>query len=135
MPQLRGGLGYRPTREPNPKCPECGGEGNGRIHVADTRNLSPAARMLYAGVKSGKDGLEVRMHDQSKALENVARHLGMAKQLHEITGKEGGPVRVQSETAGALRNLTNDQLAQLEAIAAAVAAAGSGSDPGGASAT
>lgn len=129
-PDQRGGLGFVPTRQPNPNCPECGGEGRGHIHVADTRQLKGAARLLYAGVKSGKDGLEVKMHDQMKALENVARHLGMLKQQHELTGKDGGPVRVKSEASQLLGNLTDEQLAQLEAIAAAVA--GSGGDQGGA---
>ncbi len=83
----KGGLGFDGRRPPHPDCPECHGEGVGRIHALDTRNLSPAARRLYAGAKHGKDGLQILMQDQGKALENVARHLGMFTEKHEHRGE------------------------------------------------
>lgn len=76
-PDDRGGFGFDRTRVPHPDCPECAGEGEGDVHFADTRKLEGAARLLYAGVKRTKDGLEVKTRDQDKAMENVARHLGM----------------------------------------------------------
>lgn len=76
-PTDEGGYGFDPRREPNPDCPECAGEGKGKIHVHDTRRLKGPAKALYAGVHQGKDGLKVLLEDRSKALENVARHLGM----------------------------------------------------------
>jgi hypothetical protein len=76
-PTDEGGYGFDARREPNPECPECAGEGKGKIHVHDTRRLKGPARMLYAGVHQGKDGLKVLLEDRSKALEHVARHLGM----------------------------------------------------------
>ncbi|WP_248769074.1 terminase small subunit [Pseudomonas sp. MWU12-2345] len=73
-----GGFGYDATILPHPKCPNCHGEGLGRIHASDSRSVSPAATALYAGVKQTKDGgFEVKMHDQLAALDKVARHLGM----------------------------------------------------------
>ena len=72
-----GGPGFNATRPPAPDCPECHGEGVERTFVHDTRHLAPAARMLYAGVKVTKDGLQVLMQDQGAALVNVAKHLGM----------------------------------------------------------
>lgn len=72
-----GGDGYDRRKPPHPDCPECFGEGEEHVFVADTRNLSESARMLYAGVKQTKEGLEVKVHDQHAALTNVARHLGM----------------------------------------------------------
>lgn len=73
-----GGFGYDATILPHPKCPNCHGEGLGRIHANDSRKVSPAALALYAGVKQTKDGgFEVKMHDQLAALDKVARHLGM----------------------------------------------------------
>jgi len=74
---VKGGPGYVATREPHKDCPECFGEGVERVFVHDTRHLSDAARALYAGVKTTKDGLEVKMHDQHAALVNVGKHLGM----------------------------------------------------------
>lgn len=72
-----GGTGYDARREPHPDCTECHGEGVGAIFPKDTRHLSPAARLLYAGVKQTKEGLEIKMRDQDAALVNVAKHLGM----------------------------------------------------------
>lgn len=73
-----GGFGYDATILPHPKCPNCHGEGLGRIHARDSRSVSPAALALYAGVKQTKDGgFEVKMHDQLAALDKVAKHLGM----------------------------------------------------------
>ncbi|RZI65334.1 MAG: terminase small subunit [Variovorax sp.] len=72
-PDPKGGVGYNVNAEPNPDCPECGGAGEGRTIVKDTRHLSPAALALYAGTKEGKDGIEVKMHDQMKAREMLAK--------------------------------------------------------------
>jgi phage terminase small subunit len=45
----------------------------------DTRQLSRRAARLYAGVKTTKEGIEVKIHDQQAALVNVGKHLGMFK--------------------------------------------------------
>lgn len=83
MPSNAGGYGFDKTADPNADCPRCMGEGIPDIHATDTRKLSGAARALYAGVKQTQAGFEIKMQDQGKALENVARHLGMFK--------DGGP--------------------------------------------
>lgn len=72
----QGGDGYNATKPPHPACPECFGEGLGDTHVLDTRALSPAARLLYAGVKQTKDGLEVKLHSQHDARVEVGKLLG-----------------------------------------------------------
>lgn len=92
-PESRGGKGFMRVREPNPECPECQGEGTGEIHAKDTRKLTGGAKMLYAGAKSGRDGLEVKVHDQVKLLEMAMRHLGMFKDKVEMSGEVNtGPV-------------------------------------------
>lgn len=68
-----GGIGFTPNREPHPDCPECFGDGRPQTVFKDTRNLSPAALALYAGTKEGKDGKEIKMHDQLKAREMLAK--------------------------------------------------------------
>lgn len=73
-------------REPNPLCTKCGGEGHGRVHIADTRKLTGPAKRLYAGVQLGKDGIKVNMRDQDAAVINIARHLGMFKDSLELKG-------------------------------------------------
>jgi phage terminase small subunit len=72
-----GGYGFNPTIKPHPKCPSCHGEGFGSVHAHDSRQVSPAALALYAGVKRTKEGFEIKMHDQLAALDKVAKHLGM----------------------------------------------------------
>ena len=76
-PDESGGFGWKPGRKPHPECPMCDGRGLERVVIKPTDELSPQAKMLLAGYKQGKHGIEVLMHDQSKALEMVARHLGM----------------------------------------------------------
>jgi len=93
-----GGYGYNKLERPNTKCPYCWGEGSMEIHAEDTRHLSPKAKLLYAGVKQTKDGFEIKMRDQDKALENVARHLGMFVDKKEISGPDGGPIEINALT-------------------------------------
>ena len=74
----QGGVGYNPHRDPHPDCPECFGQGVAEPFVKDSRDLSPQAKRLYAGVEKTKDGtLKIKMRDQDSALLNVAKHLGM----------------------------------------------------------
>lgn len=81
-----GGYGYNPTRPPVPACPKCFGQGFPHVQLADTRNLSPAARLLFDTAKETKYGIEIKIQDRSKALEHIARHLGMFndKVLHGV---------------------------------------------------
>lgn len=94
LPSDEGGYGFDRTLRPHPKCPECKGEGQGEVFVNDTRDLPATAKPLYAGVKVTKDGLEVKLQDQGKALENVARHLGMFNDKKTLLGPDGGPIQM-----------------------------------------
>ncbi|EKN3457945.1 terminase small subunit [Yersinia enterocolitica] len=87
-----GGYGFDSTLDPNPDCPRCNGEGQGRAHFHDSRDLSISARRLYAGVKQGKFGLEVITRNQDDALKMVGQHLGMLKNKTEISGPDGGAI-------------------------------------------
>lgn len=78
-PTDEGGYGFNPTLSPHAKCPKCYGEGHVHVHLADTRKLSQAGRLLFDGVKETKFGIEIKVQDRAKALENIARHLGMFK--------------------------------------------------------
>lgn len=91
-PSDAGGYGFREHHMPHPDCPHCGGEGVARVYAEDTRKLMGSAKLLFAGVKQTKEGLEIKMQDQGKALENVARHLGMFTERHEHSGPNGGPI-------------------------------------------
>lgn len=86
LPSEAGGYGYDRLADPHPGCPKCRGEGLLDLHIEDTRKLQGGAKFLYAGIKENKNGIEVVMHDQMKALEHVARHLGMFKDKLELSG-------------------------------------------------
>jgi len=90
-PEAPGGNDYDHTKDPNPDCPECRGEGDGKVFVNDTRNLSETAREAYAGAKVGRDGLEVKVHDKMLALQLVGKHLGMFKEKIEHSGEVSAP--------------------------------------------
>lgn len=70
---------YDKRKPPAEDCPECHGEGTVEVFFADTRTLSPAARLVYAGVKEGRDGIEVLTMSKEKAADNLARALGLFK--------------------------------------------------------
>lgn len=74
---IQGGVGFNPTKRPHDDCPECHGQGVGYTHARDTRDLSPAAARLYAGVKETKDGFEVKLRPIEKTVEMAMRHFGL----------------------------------------------------------
>lgn len=81
----QGGEGFDPRKDPHPECPECHGEGIEQVIPKDSRDLSPQARLLFAGVKTTQHGLEIKTHNQVDALLNVGRHLGLFKDKVEVT--------------------------------------------------
>lgn len=42
--------------------------------------------------QSPTGGLKVKLHDKKGALVDIGKHLGMFKEVHEHTGKDGGPI-------------------------------------------
>lgn len=80
----QGGATYDGRRDPHPECPECFGEGRGRLRIGDTRHLSPAALALYAGIEEGKDGIKIRHADQAKYRELLGRVVGLLDDDREL---------------------------------------------------
>lgn len=72
-----GGIGFDVKRAPNPECPNCGGDGQARTVLKPTASLSPSARILFAGAKQTRHGIEVVTHSKSDALEKIFKHLGL----------------------------------------------------------
>ena len=125
----QGGIGFNPLKLPHPECPNCGGDGDARVVLKDTRNLSPQALALYAGAKTGKYGIEIQTHSKMDAIEKLAKHLGvyekdnqqktdpLAALLSRIsTGNGNGfapvqddPERVQSSTPVAQADPVGDE--------------------------
>jgi len=86
LPDPSGGLDFNATRDPNPACPECHGEGLERVVPRDTSKLSPGALLLYGGVKAKRDGYEIVIADRTAALANVTRMAGGFKDNVRLDG-------------------------------------------------
>lgn len=84
----QGGDGFNAGLDPNPECPDCGGEGIGRVVIADTRHLSREAAALYAGVKKTKDGTEVLMHDKAAMVDKMFRYHGLYESDNKQTATQ-----------------------------------------------
>ncbi|OAZ42420.1 terminase small subunit [Enterobacter cloacae] len=78
LPQDTGGYGYDHTREPNPGCPRCNGDGIGQPYFPDTRKLPATSRLAYSGVKIGKNGVEITTINRERMFEAVMKRLGLA---------------------------------------------------------
>ena len=86
MPSDAGGYGFDATAEPAAECPECAGEGVETVQVEDTREaLSPP---LYEGVKQTRDGIEIKIADRARALEQIARHLSFFNDTVQVSASE-----------------------------------------------
>lgn len=77
-----GGYGYSNMRDPCRDCPMCFGEGIASLYIADTRKLSPGAKLLYRGVRKSRHGMEVMLHDAEAARQQLAKYFGMFKEKY-----------------------------------------------------
>ncbi|MBB3773863.1 phage terminase small subunit, partial [Angulomicrobium tetraedrale] len=92
LPSEEGGFGYNALAEPHPECPRCDGIGESMVVALATN--SPLATPLYDGLKKTKDGIEFHLADRAKALEMVARHLGMFNDKLKLQGDAENPLTV-----------------------------------------
>lgn len=60
-------------------------------------------------------GVKIKLHDKRAALIDIGRHIGMFRDKLELTGKDGGPIKTQSETKLDLDKLSDAALAEIEA--------------------
>ncbi|WP_254276863.1 terminase small subunit [Halomonas sp. 3H] len=92
LPGNDGGYGFLRSADPHPECLKCDGEGEASVFIADTRRLSPQGLTLYAGLRQSRDGVDIKLQDQLKALENVARYLGMFDSKVNLSVQEENPL-------------------------------------------
>lgn len=95
---------------PNPACSRCKGRGEERVIVTETSKLKGAAKALYAGAVQTKDGIKILMRDQTSALDNLSKYMGMLVERRELSGPGGGPLAMKTVTAA---DLSDDQLAAI----------------------
>ena len=56
------------------------------VVIKDTRGMEPAKLKAVAGIKQGTRGIEIKMNDKIRALEQLGKHLGMYREKveHEV---------------------------------------------------
>lgn len=93
LPTCEGGFGYSRDRPPVPTCYRCEGEGIATVWFADPRTVTGRSRLLYAGAKMGRNGIEILLHDRAEALRNLSRALGLFadKRNEAPLGGDGAP--------------------------------------------
>lgn len=64
-------------------CLNCFGHGEERTYFADTTKLQGPAKLLYAGIKQTRDGMQILMRNQDDALANYAKHLGLFREKED----------------------------------------------------
>lgn len=57
----------------------------GNVILTDTKELSENQIKAIAGIKEGKNGVELKLNNKEKALELLGRHLGMFKDKLEVS--------------------------------------------------
>ena len=71
------------TKGPNPECTVCHGVGSERLFTSDTRHLSPIGKRIYCGAKMMNGRVEVLMLSKERAMENLAKALGVFAEKEE----------------------------------------------------
>ncbi len=83
-------------------------------HVVELKDSDQVDGSLISEVQLKDGTLKFKLHDKVKALENIARHLGMYVDKTEITGKDGGPIETKNLTDAELNTRIQDLLRQVE---------------------
>lgn len=92
---------------PAPKCALCGGHGVKSVWLADTSRISESAQKLISGIRQTKDGIEVKLKDQSPYIAMLGKILGVIRDQVEVAGPGGGPIQIETNDP---RELSEAQL-------------------------
>lgn len=95
----KGGPGFRASRDPNPECAICSGDGESKPVIKDTRKMDASALSLFQGAKQGKNGTEVDIVQMTPALTNLMRHQGLFEADNKQIKADAVPPEVLAELA------------------------------------
>jgi len=109
IPLPIGGFGFSPTKKPSPDCPNCAGRGVTIVDLPDVESLNEEQAAMIDGIKTTQHGVEVKFADRTKAMDFLARHLGLFDQeddnsLSQLAGaimQAARPVPVVPDTPDA----------------------------------
>ena len=60
----------------------------GKVFIANTDDIPADKRKIIAGIKEGRDGLEIKFYDRLRALELLCKHLGILDHKDDLDRKE-----------------------------------------------
>ncbi len=69
--------------------------GYDKVIIKDTKDIPDDRISAISSIKQGANGVEVKLHDKVRALENIGRHLGMFKDKLEISGTNEIQVKLE----------------------------------------
>jgi phage terminase small subunit len=69
--------------------------GSNNVIVKATRDVQEERISAVSSIKQGSNGIEIKLHDKVRALENLGRHLGMFKDKIEIFGTNEIHVKIE----------------------------------------
>ena len=76
------------------------------VAITETNELTAIQKKAIAGIKQGKNGIELKLNDKTKALELLGKHLGMFTDKVEVTERKNDPF--DELTVEELRQLIDD---------------------------
>ena len=62
------------------------------VEITETANLKPEQKKAIAGIKQGKNGIELKLNDKTRALELLGKHLGMFTDNVQVSGSVNNPL-------------------------------------------
>jgi len=71
-----------------------GTENDNADHFIKIKSSAEVDGSLIGEVRETRSGLVFKLHDKTKALELIGKHLGMFKDVHELSGKDGEPIEM-----------------------------------------
>lgn len=69
------------------------------VSLIPSEEIDDDTALAVSEVSLTQTGVKLKMHDKKSALDSIGKHLGMFVNLHEHTGKDGGPIEVANAKA------------------------------------
>lgn len=76
------------------------------VEITETDRLTPVQKKAIAGIKQGRNGIELKLNDKTKALELLGKHLGMFTDNVQVNGRLNNPF--EGLTTEELKKLVDD---------------------------
>lgn len=115
LPSADGGFGFDPRHVPHDECPRCYGLGIDKVVLTDTALLPAREAKLIKTIKQTKTGeIEIQFRDQDKAVELIARNLGMLNDKLNVSMNVNGAIGVYKPED--LRGLSDQELELVERV-------------------